>query len=80
MLTNILIALSPPVAAYIWTHIFILAGGSNFDDSFLYSLGIISIVLIPVGLYHGRITIVVGGILWLFLVWNILYEPFAVLF
>ena len=80
MLTNILIALSPPVAAYIWTHIFILAGGSNFDDSFLYSLGIISIVLIPVGLYHGRITIVIGGILWLFVVWNILYEPFAVLF
>ena len=80
MLTNILIALSPPVAAYIWTHIFILAGGTNFDDSFLYSLGIISIILIPIGLYHGRITITVGGILWLFVVWNVLYEPFAVLF
>ncbi len=80
MITNILIALSPPVAAYIWTHIFILAGGTNFNNSFLYSLGVLSIILIPVGLYHSRITIVVGGILWLFVVWNILYEPFGVLF
>lgn len=80
MFTNILIALSPPVAAYLWTHIFILAGGTDFETSFLYSLAVISIILIPIGLYHSRLTIVVGGALWLFIVWNILYEPFAVLF
>lgn len=80
MFLNILIAISPPIAAYIWTHVFILAGGTNFEDSFLYSLGAISIILIPVGLYHGRVTILLGGLLWLFVVWNILYQPFAVLF
>lgn len=80
MITNILIALSPPLAAYLWTQIFLLAGGSNFEKSFLYSMGLLSVILIPVGLYHGRLTIMVGGIIWLFVVWNVLYEPFAVLF
>ena len=80
MITNILIAISPPIAAYLWTHIFLLAGGTNFYNSFLYSMGVISIILIPVGLYHGRVTIMLGGLLWLFVVWIILYEPFAVLF
>lgn len=80
MIANILIALSPPLAAYLWTHIFMLSGGTNFEDSFLYSLAVMSVILIPVGLYHGRLAIVVGGLCWLFVVWNILYEPFAVLF
>ena len=80
MITNILIALSPPLAAYAWTQIFLLAGGTNFEKSFLYSMGVLSVILIPVGLYHGRMTIFAGGIIWLFVVWNVLYEPFAVLF
>lgn len=80
MIANILIALSPPLAAYLWTHIFMLAGGTNFEDSFLYSLAVMSVILIPVGLYHGRLAIFVGGLFWLFVVWNIIYEPFAVLF
>ncbi|MEJ2135056.1 MAG: hypothetical protein P8X86_07420 [Desulfofustis sp.] len=80
MITNILIALSPPLAAYLWTQIFMLAGGTNFHDSFLYSMAVLSVILIPVGLYHGRLTIFVGGVIWLFVVWNVLYEPFAVLF
>jgi hypothetical protein len=80
MITNILIALSPPLAAYLWTQIFLLAGGSNFEKSFLYCLGLLSVILIPVGLYHGRMTIMAGGVIWLFVVWNVLYEPFAVLF
>jgi hypothetical protein len=80
MITNILISLSPPLAAYLWTQIFLLAGGSNFEKSFLYSMGFLSVILIPVGLYHGRLTIMVSGVIWLFAAWNILYEPFAVLF
>ena len=80
MMTNILIALSPPLAAYLWTQIFLFAGGSNFEKSFLYCLGFLGLILIPVGLYHGRLTIMAGGVLWLFVVWNVLYEPFAVLF
>jgi Na+-driven multidrug efflux pump len=80
MITNIIIALFPPVAAYIWTQIFLFAGGDNFQDSFYYSLAALSIILIPVGLYYGRITITVAGIFWLFVMWNVVYEPFAVLF
>ena len=80
MITNILIALSPPLAAYLWTQVFLFAGGTNFNNSFLYCLGILSVILIPVGLYHGRMTIFAGGLVWLFVVWNVLYEPFAVLF
>lgn len=80
MITNILIALSPPIAAYIWTQIFLLAGGTNFQDSFYYSMAVISVILIPVGFYHGRLSILLGGVLWLFVTWNILYKPFAVLF
>ena len=80
MITNILIALSPPLAAYLWTQVFLFAGGTNFNNSFLYCLGILSVILIPVGLYHGRMTIFAGGLVWLFVVWNVRYEPFAVLF
>ena len=80
MITNILIALSPPLAAYLWTQIFLLAGGTNFNNSFLYCLGILSVILIPVGLYHGKMTIFAGGLVWLFVVWNVVYEPFAVMF
>lgn len=80
MITNILIALSPPLAAYLWTQIFMLAGGTNFNSSFLYSMAVLSVILIPVGLYHGRLIIFAGGLVWLFVVWNVIYEPFAVLF
>lgn len=80
MLTNILIALSPPLAAYLWAKIFLLAGGTNFETSFLYSMAVLSVILIPVGLYHGKLVIFAGGLVWLFVVWNVLYEPFAVLF
>ncbi len=80
MITNILIALSPPLAAYLWTKIFLLAGGTNFENSFLYSMAVLSVILIPVGLYYGKLTIFAGGCVWLFVVWNVLYEPFAVLF
>lgn len=80
MITNILIALSPPLAAYLWTQIFMFAGGTNFRDSFLLCMAILSVILIPVGLYHGRLTIFAGGAIWLFVLWNVVYEPFAVLF
>lgn len=80
MITNILIALSPPVAAYIWTQIFIYAGGTGFHDSFYFSMAVLSVILIPVGLYYGRLSIVLGGVVWLFVTWNVLYQPFAVLF
>ena len=80
MIKNIIIALSPPLAAYIWTKIFLFAGGENFQDSFYLSLAILSVILIPVGLYHGRISLIVGGLFWLFVVWNVVYQPFAVLF
>jgi hypothetical protein len=80
MVANILIALSPPLAAYVWTHIFLLAGGTDFNTSFLYCMGVMSVILVPVGLYHGRISILLGGLFWLFVVWNVLYEPFAVFF
>jgi len=80
MIINILIALSPPLAAYIWAQLFILAGGTNFEDSFLYCMAVLSIILVPVGLYYGRLSILVGGLLWLFVVWNVVYQPFAVLF
>lgn len=80
MITNIIFALIPPAAAYIWTQIFLLAGGENFQDSFYYSMATISIIFIPVGLYHGRMTILVAGIFWLFVIWNVIYKPFAVLF
>lgn len=80
MITNILIALSPPLAAYLWTQIFMFAGGTNFNSSFLYSMAVLSVILIPVGLYHGRLTIFAGGLVWLFVFWNVVYEPFAVLF
>ena len=80
MFTNVLIALSPPVAAYLWTQIFLYAGGQGFETSFYLSMAVLSVILIPVGLYYGRLTILLGGLVWLFVTWNIVYEPFAVLF
>lgn len=80
MIANILIALSPPVAAYLWTQIFLFAGGSDFHTSFYWSMGALSLVLVLAGLYHGALTVVIGGFVWLFVVWNVLYQPFAVLF
>jgi len=80
MIANLLIALSPPAAAYLWTQIFLYAGGTGFNNSFYLSMAIISAILIPVGLYYGRFTILLGGVVWLFVTWNVIYEPFAVLF
>lgn len=80
MVTNLLIALSPPAAAYIWTQIFLYAGGTSFHNSFYLSMAILSAILIPVGLYYGRLMIMLGGAVWLFVTWNVIYEPFAVLF
>ncbi len=80
MITNLLIALSPPAAAYIWTQVFLYAGGDNFHNSFYLSMALLSAILIPVGLYYGKLTITLGGVVWLFVTWNIVYKPFAVLF
>lgn len=80
MIANTAIALSPPLAAYIWAQVFLLAGGTNFHTSFWYSLAFIAVILIPIGIYHGRLTIFAGGLAWLFVWWNVMYQPFAVLF
>ena len=69
-----------PTGSILVDKIFLLAGGTNFENSFLYSMAVLSVILIPVGLYYGKLTIFAGGCVWLFVVWNVLYEPFAVLF